>query len=88
MVGQGKVKMAEAGTVKGHHSPAQHSTEVLHQRKKMPMSLMTMAIGGFAATFVIGYTVLYSKKKPEASAMDVARVASGTSNPENTHPSN
>ncbi|KAE9608326.1 hypothetical protein Lal_00026424 [Lupinus albus] len=89
MVGQGKAKMAEAGAMKGHHhSPAQHSTEVLHQRKKMPMNPMTMAIAGFAATFVMGYCVLYTKKKPEASAMDVAKVASGTSNPENTRPNN
>ncbi|KAK7281525.1 hypothetical protein RIF29_09602 [Crotalaria pallida] len=87
MVGQGKVKMAEAGAVKGH-SAAQHSTEVLHQRKKMPMSPITMAIGGFAATFVMGYIVLYSKKKPEASAIDVAKVASGMSTPENTRPKN
>ena len=79
--------MAEVEAMKGH-SAAQHSTEVLHQRKKMPMSPMRMAIGGFAATFVLGYLVLYSNKKPEASAMDVAKVATGMSYPKNTRPRN
>lgn len=58
-------------------SPATHSTDVLHQRKKLPVCPMRLAIGGFAATVVLGYFVLYSKKKPEASAMDVAKVAAG-----------
>ncbi|RYR30408.1 hypothetical protein Ahy_A01g001375 isoform B [Arachis hypogaea] len=47
---------------------------------------MKMALGGFAATVVLGYFVLYSHKKPEASAMDVAKVATGMSTPENTRP--
>ncbi|KAK7265080.1 hypothetical protein RJT34_32696 [Clitoria ternatea] len=82
MVETEKVKMARA-----EHSSAQtHSTDVLHQRRKMPHCPMKMAIGGFAAITVIGYFVLYSKKKPEASAMDVAKVTTGMSHPENTHP--
>lgn len=83
MVGPERVKMSEAEAMKGPQS-----TEALHQRKKIPYCPMRMAIGGFVATFVIGYFVLYSHKKPEASAMDVAKVASGTSNPGNTHPRN
>ncbi|TKY73127.1 hypothetical protein E2542_SST01875 [Spatholobus suberectus] len=83
MVGPGRMKMAEAEAVKG-----QHSTEALHQRRKLPLRPMRMAIVGFAATVVIGYFVLYSHKKPEASAMDVAKVTTGMSNPENTRPHN
>lgn len=79
MVGGGRVKM-------GPEESRQHSTEVLHQRKKMPYCPFRLAIGGFAATVVLGYFVLYSKKKPEASAIDVAKVATGVSTPENTHP--
>lgn len=63
-----------------------HSTEVLNQRKKLPASPLRMAIVGFAATFVLGYAVLYTKKKPEASALDVAKVTTGLANPEDTHP--
>jgi len=83
--------MAKAEAVK-ESSPSsatqQHSTDVLHQRRKMPQCPMKMAIGGFAAISVLGYFVLYSNKKPEASSMDVAKVASGMSKPENTHPRN
>ena len=78
--------MVEPETVKGH-SPANLSSEVLHQRRKMPYCPIRMAIGGFTATLVLGYFILYSKKKPEASAMDVAKVTTGLSHPENTHPS-
>ncbi|KAL2338527.1 hypothetical protein Fmac_012973 [Flemingia macrophylla] len=83
-------KMAKAEAMKegSSSSSQQHSTDVLHQRKKMPMSPMRMAIGGFAAITVLGYLVLYSNKKPEASAMDVAKVATGTSNTDNTRPRN
>ncbi|RDY00271.1 hypothetical protein CR513_16559, partial [Mucuna pruriens] len=83
MVEPGRVKIAEAEAVKGPHS-----TETLHQRRKLPFCPMRMAIGGFAATVVIGYFVLYSHKKPEASAMDVAKITGGMSNPENTRPRN
>ncbi|WJX96795.1 hypothetical protein P8452_77954 [Trifolium repens] len=66
--------------------PRPHSTEVLHQRKKAPFCPMRMAIGGFAAISVLGYFVLYANKKPEASALDVAKVSSGVAHPDNTHP--
>ncbi|KAL0013515.1 hypothetical protein SO802_000584 [Lithocarpus litseifolius] len=67
-------------------SPGQHSTEVLHQRSKLPFRPMSMVIGGFAITATLGYIVLYSKKKPEASALDVAKVTTGISHPEITRP--
>ncbi|KAL0345806.1 UNVERIFIED_CONTAM: hypothetical protein Sradi_4411900 [Sesamum radiatum] len=67
-------------------SATQHSTEVLNQRKKMPFCPARLAVGGFAVAMVIGYFTLYSNKKPEATALDVARVASGTANIDNTRP--
>lgn len=77
--------MAGSQQMKGP-SPAEQSTEVLHQRKKLPVCPMRMAIGGFAIAATLGYFVLYSKKKPEASALDVAKVTVGMSTPENTRP--
>ena len=68
--------------------PRPHSTDVLHQRKKVPFCPMRMAIGGFAAISVLGYFVLFANKKPEASALDVAKVSTGMAHPENTHPRN
>ncbi|KAK7388379.1 hypothetical protein VNO78_23195 [Psophocarpus tetragonolobus] len=82
----GKVEaMKEASS---SSSVQKHSTDVLHQRGKMPRCPMKMAVGGFAAISVLGYFVLYCNKKPEASAMDVAKVSTGMSNPDNTHPRN
>lgn len=58
--------------------------EVLHQRRRLPFSYTTMTLAGFAITAIIGYGVLYSKKKAEVDAVDVARVATNTARPENT----
>ncbi|XP_021757898.1 uncharacterized protein LOC110722927 [Chenopodium quinoa] len=58
--------------------------EVLHQRRRLPFSYATMGIAGFAITAIIGYGVLYSKKKAEVDALDVAKVATNTARPENT----
>ncbi|TYI79955.1 hypothetical protein E1A91_D05G058100v1, partial [Gossypium mustelinum] len=64
---------------------AQHSTEVLNQTKKGPCS-MKMASGGVAIVATLGYFALYSNKKPEASAKDVAKVTAGVAKPGNTRP--
>ncbi|KAL3744167.1 hypothetical protein ACJRO7_013429 [Eucalyptus globulus] len=66
---------------------ASAAQEVLHQRKKLPVNPMKLAVGGVAVTVVLGYMVLCTKKKPEASALDVAKVATGVNaHPKNTHP--
>ncbi|RDX71093.1 hypothetical protein CR513_49593, partial [Mucuna pruriens] len=88
MVEAGKVNTAKAEAIKEGSCPQQHSTDVLHQRRKMPHCPMKMAVGGFVAISVLGYLVLYTNKKPEASAMDVAKVTTGMSNPDNTRPRN
>ncbi|WCJ30111.1 hypothetical protein M5689_011689 [Euphorbia peplus] len=64
----------------GPDQAAQHSTEVLPQTKKLPGCPLKMAVGGGLIVATIGYFVLYSHKKPEASALDVAKVTT------NSHP--
>lgn len=71
----------------GPEQVAQQSTEVLHQRKRLGQCPLKMAITGFACIGVIGYFVLYSNKKPEASALDVAKVTTGVANSHNSSPS-
>ncbi|CAB4277993.1 unnamed protein product [Prunus armeniaca] len=86
MAGPQQVKAAAGAQGMKGPSPAQHSTEVLHQTSKVSFCPMRMALGGFAIIVTIGYFTLYTKKKPEASALDVAKVVTGFSHPENTHP--
>ncbi|MBA0744979.1 hypothetical protein Gogos_007575 [Gossypium gossypioides] len=45
-----------------------------------------MAIGGVAIVATLGYFSLYSSKKPEASAKDVAKVTAGVAKPGDTRP--
>lgn len=72
----------------GSDQAAQHSTEVLHHRRKLSLCPMKMAIGGVALVATLGYFVLYSKKQPEAFALDVSKVTAGIADPANTHPRN
>ncbi|XP_004498805.1 uncharacterized protein [Cicer arietinum] len=76
--------------VEGSKRPpgSNHGTarNVLHQRKSLPFSFTTITLSGLLITAAIGYTVLYTKKKPEASAVDVAKVSVGVANPDDTHP--
>ncbi|KAG4962691.1 hypothetical protein JHK82_039381 [Glycine max] len=68
--------------------PGHGATEVLHQKKSLPFSFTTMTIAGLLITAAVGYSVLYVKKKPEASAKDVTKVSVGVAKPEETHPEN
>ncbi|PSS21037.1 Protein sumv-1 like [Actinidia chinensis var. chinensis] len=86
MASSSNVKAAQVDAPPKMPPPGEHTKEVLHQRRKLPYCPARMAIGGFAIVVTLGYFTLYSKKKPEASAADVARVATGVATPENTYP--
>lgn len=75
-----------AGVDSSKRPPGSNPGGVLHQRRNLPYSYTTMAITGLAITGAVMYTVMYAKKKPEASATDVAKAATGTAKPEDTHP--
>ncbi|KAI5673119.1 hypothetical protein M9H77_13483 [Catharanthus roseus] len=60
--------------------------EVLHQRRRLPYSGKTVAVVGFGITAAIFYFALYAKKKPEATAGDIAKVTAGVARPQETHP--
>lgn len=75
-----------AGVEASKRPPGHHPGGVLHQRSKLPYSYATMAISGFLITAAIGYFTLYVKKKPEATALDVAKVTAGVAEPEDTRP--
>ncbi|XP_002285534.1 uncharacterized protein LOC100254214 [Vitis vinifera] len=77
-----KTKGVEASKRPPGHNPG----EVLHQRRKLPYSPPTMAVAGFLIAATLGYFTLYAMKKPEATAKDVAKVATGTAEPQDTHP--
>ncbi|MCD7465607.1 hypothetical protein HAX54_001622 [Datura stramonium] len=59
---------------------------ILHQRGRLPYSITTMTIAGLAISGAVWYATMYAVKKPEASAADVAKVATGVGGPEDTHP--
>ncbi|CAL2233518.1 unnamed protein product [Prunus armeniaca] len=79
-------EVKRAGVEASKRPPGYNPGGVLHQRRKLPFSPTAMAITGFFITGVIGYFTLYHLKKPEASAGDVARVATNVAEPEHTHP--
>ncbi|WCJ30398.1 hypothetical protein M5689_011961 [Euphorbia peplus] len=75
-----------AGVQGSKRPPGQNPGGILHQRRKLPYSMTTITVAGIAITAAVGYMVLYAKKKPEATAGDVAKVAVGAADPKDTHP--
>ncbi|CAH1449247.1 unnamed protein product [Lactuca virosa] len=68
-------------------SEAMATGQVLHQTSKgAPKSPIRMMLGGFVVIGALAYFTLYYHKKPEATALDVAKVATGTANLGNTRP--
>ena len=64
-----------------------HQGQALHQTSKgAPKSPIRMMLGGFVVIGTLAYFTLYAHKKPEATALDVAKVTTGTANTENTRP--
>ncbi|XP_076884512.1 uncharacterized protein LOC143533708 [Bidens hawaiensis] len=74
------------GVESSKRPPGHNPGGVLHQRRSLPFNATTMTVVGFLMAAVIGYSVLYVKKKPEASALDVAKVTAGVADSSNTHP--
>ncbi|WOH03778.1 hypothetical protein DCAR_0623178 [Daucus carota subsp. sativus] len=81
-------EVRKAGVEASKRPPGQNPGGVLHQRRNLPYSPYAMAVGGLLIIGGIGYATLYTKKKPEASAGDVAKVAAGVGSVEDTHPRN
>nr|GLL16651.1 uncharacterized protein LOC109163613 [Ipomoea trifida]GMC56530.1 Transmembrane protein [Ipomoea batatas] len=79
-------EVKRAGVEESKRPPGHNPGTVLHQRRQLPFSLTTIAIAGVAISGAVWYFTLYAKKKPEASAADVAKVAAGGGGPESTHP--
>ncbi|KAF4390313.1 hypothetical protein CsatB_008539 [Cannabis sativa] len=77
----------KAAGVEGSQRPPGHNPGgVLHQRRKLPYSPAIMAIGGLLIIGTIGYFTLYTTKKPDATAKDIAKVAAGMAESEDTRP--
>lgn len=72
-----------SGVVLASKRPPGHNLGcVLYQRRRnLPFSSPGMVIGGFLICTAIGYLV-YAKKKPEASAQEVARVSTNIADPD------
>ncbi|XP_031279549.1 uncharacterized protein LOC116137993 [Pistacia vera] len=79
-------EVKKAGVEGSRRPPGHHPGDVLHQRRSLPFSTPIMAAAGFLIVATVGYLTLYAKKKPEADALDVARVSANVARPEDTHP--
>ncbi|KAG6467986.1 hypothetical protein ZIOFF_072551 [Zingiber officinale] len=55
-----------------------NSSDVLHQRRRLPYSITTMAVSGFLIFTAIGYFGLYYKSKPGTKPSDVVRATTTT----------
>ncbi|KAL7605599.1 hypothetical protein Lser_V15G17676 [Lactuca serriola] len=79
-------EVKKVGVESSKRPPGHNPGGVLHQRRSLPFSTTTMTVVGFLMAAGIGYSVLYAKKKPEATALDVAKVTAGVADASNTHP--
>lgn len=66
--------------------PGHNPGGVLHQRRSFPFGPVATTLTGILIIGTIGYFTLYAYKKPEATAGDVARVATNVADPADTHP--
>ncbi|KAJ0984892.1 hypothetical protein J5N97_003248 [Dioscorea zingiberensis] len=51
--------------------------QVLHQRRRLPLSPARMALGGFLIVASVGYFTLYHKSKPGTTHTDVVKATVG-----------
>ncbi|TMW95565.1 hypothetical protein EJD97_008657 [Solanum chilense] len=79
-------EVKKAGVESSKRPPGHNPGTVLHQRGRLPYSITTMTIVGLGIAGVVWYGTMYAMKKPEASAVDVAKVATGVGGPKDTHP--
>ncbi|KAM1388164.1 hypothetical protein ACFX2I_016327 [Malus domestica] len=79
-------EVKRAGLEGAQRSPGHNPGGVLHQRRGLPLGPIIMAVTGFLIVGTIGYFSLYTLKKPEATAGDVAKVSANVATPEDTRP--
>ncbi|KAL0393939.1 UNVERIFIED_CONTAM: hypothetical protein Slati_4360100 [Sesamum latifolium] len=79
-------EVKRAGVEASKRPPGHNPGGILHQRRSLPYGPYTVTLFGVALVGAMWYFTLYAKKKPEASAVDVAKVSVGAANPEETRP--
>ncbi|XP_050366413.1 uncharacterized protein LOC126784909 [Argentina anserina] len=79
-------EVKRAGVEGSKRPPGHNPGGILHQRRSLPFSTTGMFLGGFLICTAIGYFTLYTLKKPQASARDVAKVATNMADPGDTKP--